>query len=177
MSWTPPAAMMSTFQTVGKVATSVGQIAAPFISAAGQKQQGIQEQGAYNYNAALADIQAKEIAASGEITQEELAERELSLRSTQEAMYAKAGVMLSGSALEVMLQSATDYEFDRSIARYNTAVKISEAQSQAQVQRYYGDLARMEGKAKSGMTLLGSIPKIAEGVGSIANMLLPKPKP
>ena len=154
---------------VAPAATAITQIASPFIAAKGQKQAAAAEQAADERNAQLSDIQAQEIITSGEITQEEMAGQALILRSAQESAYAKAGVMLSGSPLEVMLHSATDFEFDMAIERYNTAVKVSQAQSQAQVDRYSGQLARQSGKVQAGMTLLGGIPKVIEGVGTLAN--------
>jgi hypothetical protein len=179
MSWAGSAATaVNTYQpptwvqTAGTIATGVAQIASPFISAKGQQQAGADQQQAYNYNAALAESQAEEARVAGEITQQQLTQKALTLRSTQEAMYAKAGVMATGSALDVMLQSASDAEFDKSIERYNTAIDISRAKSQAANQRYYGEVSKQTAKVRAGNTLLSGIPRVLEGAGSIANTVL-----
>lgn len=153
--------------------TSGAQIAGAGISAYGALQQSKLEQQGYEYNAALADLQAKEAVQAGEITQEEITSQEDYLKGEQEAAYAKSGVTMSGSPLDVMLQSATNFEFDKSIERYNTAVQVSRDQSQAQLDRFYGKQARSAGKVKALTTLLGAAPKISNAVGTIKNLSFP----
>ena len=123
------------------------------LGAFGQYSQSMAEKKAY-------DIEAGEVEAAGKIEQYQMGEREESLRSTQTALYAKAGVKLSGSPLEVMLHSATEAEFDKMIAQYNTELK-------AQQLRYAGALAANEGEFKMGMTLLGGALKFADYVGKV----------
>ena len=111
------------------------------ISAFGSLQEGKQIQQADEYNAQLALEQ-------GEMDVFQIEKEEAGLTSTQKAMYAKAGVTMSGSPLEVMLQSATNYEMDKATAKYN-------AESKANMYRYEGRVARTQGKFNAIKTLLG----------------------
>ena len=166
MSFTP--ANMESFSSI---ATAGMQIASPFMGAKAQRDQGLDMQAAFNYNAVLADLQAEEAATAGRVAQEQLDRSERSLLSTQQAQYAKAGVMLTGSALDTMLRSATEFEFDRGIEKYNTQIAVQRYRSQAAVQRYYGEVSRYTATVGSQTSLISGIPKIAEGVGTIANVL------
>lgn len=117
----------------------------------GDLEVGKQEAGAYEYNAQLAEDE-------GSITQYQLGYAEEGLLSTQRAMYAKAGVTQSGSPLDVAVQSATQAEMDKQIARYNT-------ESKANMYRYEAQVAQSQSKIKAGEDLL-------TGALSIGMMLL-----
>lgn len=112
------------------------------VSAWGAIQEGKQQQQANEYNAELT-LQA------GEIDVANLEKEEENLSSTQKAAYAKAGVTLSGSPLEVMLQSATNFEMDKATAKYN-------AESKANMLRYEGKVAKASGKFNAAKILMGS---------------------
>ena len=127
----------------------------------GSMMQGKARQSADNYNADLAEQQgAYEVA--------KLAEREESLNSTQRAMYAKAGVAMSGSPLEVMIKSRSDFEMDKAAAKYNS-------ESKANMLRYEGKQAKTAGMFNAGNALLqggirayqlGTIPTTDTGASS-----------
>ncbi len=136
------------------------------MSAYGSYEAGIEQKQAYDYNANLADIQAKQTQDAGDITQRQLKEEEITLGQDQEAAYAKAGVMLSGSALDVMLKSSSDMQFEQSVERYNTAVKVAQAQSQAAMDRYYGQIAHRQGNIQAGVKSLQAAGTILEGIQS-----------
>jgi hypothetical protein len=125
------------------------------LSAYGSYSQGVAEKKSY-------DIAAQEVEEAGAIKIEEIAQEGESLRSTQAAMYAKAGVRQSGSPLEVMLDSATSVEFDKMVEQWNTEVK-------AQNLRYAGALAKQKGMFQAGQTLLGGAMKMIQygGVGKV----------
>jgi len=97
----------------------------------------IQAQGAYQgavaeYNAAVARSQALALETVADIDiarQRKIATR---LRGTQVAGYAKAGVKLEGSPLEVMIDSAAEAEKDIAITRYNAKIGILQAGSQVE---------------------------------------------
>ena len=112
------------------------------ISAFGSLQEGKQIQQADEYNAQLALEQ-------GEMDVFQIEKEEAGLTSTQKAAYAKAGVTLSGSPLEVMLQSATNFEMDKATAKYN-------AESKANMLRYEGKVAKASGKFNAAKILMGS---------------------
>jgi hypothetical protein len=125
------------------------------LGATGSYMQGVAEQKSY-------DIAAGEVEEAGAIRIEEITQEGESLRSTQAAMYAKAGVRQSGSPLEVMLDSASGVEFDKMVEQWNTEVK-------AQNLRYAGKLAKQKGIMQAGQTLLGGAMKMSQygGVGKV----------
>jgi len=153
---------------------------------------------AARYNAAVARMQAEQYARAGAFAQEEYRRageyREKQLRETgrleeyrlrrrkkallgkQRALYAKAGVLIEGSPLEVMADTASQFEFDIALSRYRTerdialsryetrkAIALSKYETETAVRRYgyeakyknwlAGQYKRM-GYAKMGQTLL-----------------------
>lgn len=124
------------FGTIGKGLKFGGSILGGF----GALQEGDQIAGADEYNAQLALNQ-------GKITEEQLNREETILSSQQRAGYLKAGVTLSGSPLDVMMQSASQVELDKQINRYN-------AKSKADMYQYEADVAKNQAKFKFGESLL-----------------------
>ena len=106
------------------------------------------------------DTAASEVEQAGFITQRQMNEQETSLLSTQTALYAKSGVKMTGSPLEVELQSQTDMEFDKMVAQWNTEVK-------AQNLRAEGAAAESASQLKIGETLIGGALKMSDYVGRI----------
>lgn len=106
----------------------------------GAMQIGNEEAGAYEYNANLALEQEK-------VDLDKLSREETILGGEQRAGYLKAGVTLSGSALDVMVQSASQVELDKQITHYN-------AQSKADMYNYEAQVAKNQGKFKMGESLL-----------------------
>jgi hypothetical protein len=111
-------------------------------SAYGTYMQGIQQKKAYDYNAEL-------VRQSGVMDQYQLGREEVALLSSARAMTAKAGVTQSGSPLDAALASASGFELDKQIAKYNTESKANmmdwegrqakkQAQSQALMQGIEG---------------------------------------
>lgn len=96
--------------------------------------------GANEYNAQLSlevgDFKIQDI----ESTEEETLGR-------QHAMYAKSGVTMSGSPLDVALNTATSFEMDKQIVKYN-------AESRANMYNYQASVARSRGQIKAGQQLL-----------------------
>ena len=115
------------------------------VSAAGQYQTGIDTKKAY-------DTYASQIETAGGFEQSKMIGAIESLSSTQRALYAKSGVRMTGSPLEVMLQSASDAEFDRMIAEWNY-------RTQAQNARTSGRNAKTAGAMAATSTLIGGAAK------------------
>jgi hypothetical protein len=127
------------------------QLGSSALSAYGSYTQGVAEKKAYGVEA-----QEVEMAGAEKIKEMEVAGEELT--STQRAMYAKAGVRESGSVLEVMLNSATNVEFDKLIEEWNTKVKVDAL-------RYAGAVAKQKGEFQAGMSLLqGSMQAMRYGM-------------
>lgn len=74
---------------------------------------------AEKYNANIASQRAMAIRIAGQNETARLRRQKDTLLSTQKARYAKAGVLFEGSPMEVMIDSATQYELDIANTRYN----------------------------------------------------------
>lgn len=128
MSFTPTSTQGLNTMGAGLTAVSTG------LGAIGGLMKGSSEKAAL-------DAQANEVETAGIITKEQLTQEEEALRSQQASAYARAGVKQSGSVLDVMLDSATDYEFDKLTADYNTKIKamnLRYAGQQAMSNAYFG---------------------------------------
>ena len=132
------------------------------MSAFGQMQAGRQQQTAMNYNAAVSEQQAQIIERSGELEAYKLKKSGESFKSSQRAMYGASGVRgTSGSALEVLADSAAMLELDLATLKYNTHVGAMGARSQAAMARWEGQQARKAGTMGAMTTLIGGVGKIA----------------
>lgn len=123
------------------------QIAGTVLNAYGDVVAGKESKAAYDYNAQLALDQ-------GQVDLLQLDKGEADTLSTQRAMYAKAGVTMSGSPLDVAVNTASQFEMDKQIANYN-------AQSKAAMDTYEGEVAKQQGEFKAGMSLLSGAADLA----------------
>ena len=105
----------------------------------GQYEQGKSQQLAYNVQADQIEMQGKEKIEAIEGSETEKA-------GEQRAAYARAGVMNSGSALDVELETATNYEYDKLTAKYNM-------ESAASAARYKGRMAMLGAIGNMGNSL------------------------
>jgi len=92
------------------------------------------------YNVAVAERQ-------GEIEEQRLKREKRLMLGKMRAGYGAAGVTLEGSPLEVLSDTASQFERDISISRYNVAAKRG-------VYGYEAQIARQRGYAGIGGTLL-----------------------
>ena len=135
------------------------------VQAVGDIMQGNQQKSAYDYNAGVLDVQAQETVEAGKLQQEEMDEEFRSLQGRQQSAYVAAGVVSnSGSALDVMLNSATNFEFDKMVQNYNTQIAVNNLKSRANIDRYYGKVAQKQGQFQAGMTILNAGTKMADRV-------------
>ncbi len=119
---------------------SVLKIGGDVLSAFGDFAVGNEKQAAYEYNANLALQQ-------GDFQVSDIDAEEADTLSSQKAVYAKSGVVMSGSALDTAFNTASQFEMDKQIATYN-------AQSKANMDIYEGKAAKSQADAKGGMALL-----------------------
>jgi hypothetical protein len=119
------------------------------LQAYGSFSQGKSEQEAYNQNADL-------ITQSATLEKEKITREATLMQGTQRAAYARSGVKISGSALDVMLNTASNYEYDKMIVDYN-------AKLQASQQRYYGQQAYSQGMFKVGQSLISGAVNFSSG--------------
>jgi hypothetical protein len=115
-------------------------VAGTVLGAYGDIMAGDEAQKADDYNANLALEQ-------GQFEVSDLGTEETDTLSTQRAMYAKAGVTMSGSPLDTAFNTASQFEMDKQIATYN-------AQSKANMDTYEGQVAKSQGQIKAGESLL-----------------------
>lgn len=110
---------------------------------------------AAKFNAELAQRQAEEMRARGELEKYRINRQKRRLLGRQRALYAKVGVRYDeGSPLEVLADTAAQFELDKAISDYNTQAGIGYYTTKAALNRYAARQARYSGLAKAGMTLL-----------------------
>jgi hypothetical protein len=137
------------------------QAAGTGVSALGQYQQGQSMQSASNYNAMVAEQQAGMIEASGELEAYKIKKQGETIKGTQRARYAASGVRTTGSAAEVLADTAAMIELDIMTARYNTQVGAMGARSQAAMKRYEGQQYARSGAMSAFSTILGGAGQMA----------------
>jgi predicted lipid-binding transport protein (Tim44 family) len=98
------------------------------------------------YNAQVAEQQATAAERANQINEDARLRELKTLQGYQRAATGAAGYAMTGSPLEVMIDSTYQYELDRGLRRYNTDVE-------AQQMRARGRLAKQQGR----MGLVGSI--------------------
>lgn len=134
------------------------------MSAIGQVRAGKQQAAAEEYNARVAESQIKAVQTASASEQAKLNRQKSQMLSSQRAAYAKAGVRLDeGSPLEVMADTATEYELDLATSRYNANVQTNQLQSEANYRRQVGKQAKMSGYYGAGATLLTNFGRIGYG--------------
>lgn len=148
----PSAAQISDSSIVNSGGSSFGpgqmmNIGSSILGAFGALTAGDAQDKAYEYNAQLA-LQM------GEFEVQDLDTAEADTLSTQRAMYAKAGVTMSGSPLDTATHTAYGYEMDKQIATYN-------AQSKANMDEYMGKMAKSQAQVKAGESLLQGAASLA----------------
>jgi hypothetical protein len=119
---------------------------ASVMAGVGAYMQGEEMAGAYEYNASLALMK-------GQFEVEEISGKEEETLSTQKAMYAKSGVEQSGSVLDVALDTATNYEYDKQVATFN-------AESAANMDNYEAAMAKSKGQMGLATGILGAVAKL-----------------
>jgi hypothetical protein len=131
------------------------------MQAYGQYQQGQSQKKAADYNASVAEQQAGMIEASGELEAYKIRKQGEQIKGTQRARFAASGVRTTGSAAEVLADTAAMIELDIMTARYNTQVGAMSARSQAAMSRYQGQQYANAGKMSAMTTLIGGAGQMA----------------
>lgn len=129
----------------GGILKSVTQLSA------GQK-----EQEAFDYNAGIAEQEAELIKQGADLDEYRSRKRLKSFTGEQIASYAKSGVELTGSPLDVIQDSIANAELEISIDRFNSETAASKKKSEAKRGRQYGKDARTSSYLKAGGTLLST---------------------
>ena len=138
------------------------------ISSYGAYREGMDAKEATEYNAnvsrqeaQLAEQQAGMFEASGALDARRQREATARLVSKQKALYGASGVELSGSPLDVMINTSAEGELDAQIMEYNAKIKARNARmtayglrSQADYELQTGERYAQAGMIRAGSTLL-----------------------
>lgn len=95
------------------------------LEAYGQYYQAQSQRALAKYNAMVAQRQAEAAKRAGEIEKYRIERRRKLMIGRQKSLYAKAGVLLKGSPLEVLADTEAQYELDKALSEYNTKLGIS----------------------------------------------------
>ncbi len=136
---------------------------------AGQLRQGQQQQQLFEFNSAVNRQKAQLALETGKLNQERMKRRRKSFGKKQQAAFAKAGVRLSGSPLQVLSDTAAELEFDIMIEDFNTRVAILNANTAADLDIIRGQQAVQASFLNAGSTLLSVIPSFASS-GNLGNI-------
>lgn len=120
-------------------------------------QQGAAQKQAADYNAAVArnDALAAQHQAASESRQ--ISRRNRLRAATRRARFAASGIELSGSAEDVMFDSAVQDELDRQNALYRGQLRSNRSLAEAELQEAAGRNARRTSYMNAAGTLLGGI--------------------
>ncbi len=144
---------------MGSFLAGAAVIGGGLISAYGQYKEGEQQSQAASYNAAISRREADLLRKSADLDAYRRRKSGERLTSRQTALYAKAGVLLSGSPLAVIEDTMTEIELDAQIVDYNVRIGTQglwdEAGQSERLARYY-KTAGIVGAASTILTIAGS---------------------
>lgn len=104
-----------------------------------------------DFNAQMAQLQGRMVRLSANIEIKNIREKALSLYSEQRAAYAKAGVKMTGSPAEVMMDSLREAELDAIYTDISATYNVSLTETQAGIYRTeaatQGNIYAMYGKS------------------------------
>ena len=176
-------ALTSIGSTIGKVGQIVTTVTAPFggignilglvgtIAKARNQTQVANTQAAVSTrNSTVLRQQAQLVRDQASLDRIRTTKRNRAFTSRQVALFAKAGVGLSGSALEVISDDAAQLELDLLINDFNLENEARAIESDADFELFEARNRRNEGKASSTATLLTQLPNFIDGT-----FLSPKP--
>lgn len=142
-------------------------IASTAMSAVSAIQEGNAMASAEKANANLADLYATQARQSGDYEKSKIARTKAQTLATQRARYAKSGVLLTeGSPIEVMAETAAQYEMDIRATEYNTAVEEQKYKYEASYRRQMASRYKQLGYTKAAGTVLLSAGTALKGFGS-----------
>ena len=136
---------------------ALAQLATSLISYQGAKRSGSAEERAYQARAFASDMDAADLELQAELEKtstnyesSRLRRKIDSTQASQRAAVAASGIELSGSALQVLAQSAEEQELDALILRFNGDARVLGRQRSAAMARFNSAALRTEGSvAKS----------------------------
>jgi len=111
------------------------------------------------YNSQIAEQNAEMARASGRAQSEQIRRQSVDQLGEMRASFSANGVGMEGSALDLMSESAYQFELDKQNAKYNAETKAIGYQNQ-------GRLSQMRGQSQAQGAILGGLGKVAGAYGS-----------
>jgi len=145
---------------------TVTAVAATGVSAVSQIQQGKEQQKWSEYNAAVAERDAKAATAAAGYEASQKRKETERLLGRQRALYGKSGVTMEGSPLELMSETAAEGELDALMIQRTGAVSAQRYGEEATLSRMKGSSAKRAGYWGAGTTLLTGAGSAASSYGS-----------
>lgn len=125
-------------------------------------------QNAANYNAQVSEFNAANQRAVANQQEEAQRRQARQVLGAQRAAVSQAGIGTSGSAADVMQQSATDAELDALSLRYEGDLRARGMLAEADLQRYDAQVAGMNAKAAQRAGYMNAVGSILGGSGRYA---------
>lgn len=125
-----------------------------------------QQEKASKYNAAVDRNNALNASRAAKYQADRIAKRNRLIAGKQRAGYAKAGIDLSGSAEDVMMDSAIEGELDRQVALYSGLTAAQSNEARARLSEFEGSSAKRAGYVRAGASVLGGA---SQGAGIYTN--------
>ncbi len=122
----------------------------------GQRQEAESRAQALEFNATVAKQEGIISVKKRELERGQEEKRLKTFVSSQRAIFAKAGVTLSGSPIQVIEESTAAGELDIIIGDINASIEQSRLQSESEIRRAEAKSRRATGKTRVGLTLLTS---------------------
>ena len=126
------------------------------VSAYSAYQQGKMQKQLNEYNAQIAENNAILASQKYEIDKKDQLRRYRRLVGDQRVSFAKSGVMMEGSAIDIMEESALSNAWELAKMKYNADVEKAGYQASATKSRFVGESAYYAGKMNAASTLLTS---------------------
>jgi hypothetical protein len=120
-----------------------------------------------NYNATIYEQQAASERANQKLLEYKKRKTYDAQLGTQTAMVGKSGIKMSGSPLQVQLDSMANANLDLAIDKYNSDVKANSYQNEANMTRYEAKQAKKKAYTQGALSVLSGAVKIGTGMGVI----------
>lgn len=111
------------------------------------------------YNAKVADQNAALARQQGEIEAQQLLRQGRKAVGSMRAAYGASGVSMSGSALDVLMDTEQQVTLDALTAKYNATLRAKGFDDQARLERRREKMAVATGLLKVGATVVGGVGK------------------
>jgi hypothetical protein len=160
--------------TIITYASYASAIAGAAVSAYSAVQQGENQKAVAKFNEAVSRNDA--IAAQEQAAYEanQIRRRNRALAGSQAAFYSKSGIDLSGSASDVMTDSAVNGELDALAALYTGRIRSDAATSGAMLQNLQADNALNTGYYGAAGSILGGVGRVANQYAQSTNRQNPR---